>query len=177
VSRQKASERLAWAVDVLDVGPGNRLLEVGCGHGVAVSLVCEKLDGGHITAIDRSAKMIEAARKRNARCVATGVASFQTASLHEAGFGDALFDKIFAIHVPVLLRGRPGRELEIIGQRLAPGGGFYLPFQPLDPEQAKPTTERLATMLESHGFRVRDTLVKDLSIARVGCVIAGKGPL
>jgi cyclopropane fatty-acyl-phospholipid synthase-like methyltransferase len=86
-------------VETLAVEPDDRLLEIGCGRGVAVSLVCEKLDGGTITAIVRSAKMIEMARKRNADYVAAGAASFRDSSLHHAGFDDSRFDKIFAIHV------------------------------------------------------------------------------
>ena len=61
----KASERFVWAVDTLEVRPADRLLEIGCGHGVAVSLVCERLTTGTITAIDRSPKMIEMATRRN----------------------------------------------------------------------------------------------------------------
>src|SRR5438067_8349809 len=77
----KASERFVWAVDTLEVRPADRLLEVGCGHGVAVSLVCERLTTGTITAIHRSPKMIEMARRRNREHVDAGRAVLEAIAL------------------------------------------------------------------------------------------------
>jgi cyclopropane fatty-acyl-phospholipid synthase-like methyltransferase len=173
MNRPKAAERLVWAVDALDVQPNDRLLEIGCGHGVAVSLVCEKLDGGSIVAIDRSPKMITMARERNADYVASGKASFQTASLHEVNLGDARFDKIFAIHVGVFVRGQPARELEIVKNHLAPGGSFFLIDQPLDARQAGTVVETLSAVLGNHGFTVKQVLTEDITQATIICVIAG----
>ena len=76
------SERLRRVVDRLDVRPGERVLEIGCGHGVAATLVCER--GARLTAIDRSPKMIEAAARRNAAYVADGTAEFLVARLEDA---------------------------------------------------------------------------------------------
>jgi ubiquinone/menaquinone biosynthesis C-methylase UbiE len=167
-----AAERLVCAVETLGVRPRDRVLEIGCGHGVAASLVCERLDGGSVLGIDRSAKMIEMARRRNASHVAAGRAAFQVAALHEADLGDARFDLAFAIHVPVLLRGDPQRELAIVRTHLAPGGRFALPFQPLDPVTTEPTVDRLARMLEAGGFTVVERHVAELASGRAGCVVA-----
>src|SRR5215210_4912357 len=89
----KPSQRFVWAVDTLALDPADRVLEVGCGHGVAVSLVCERLTSGRITAIDRSKKMIEMAARRNREHVAAGRAVVKTAALEMADFGDERFDK------------------------------------------------------------------------------------
>jgi ubiquinone/menaquinone biosynthesis C-methylase UbiE len=95
----KASERFVWAVDTLEVHPADRLLEVGCGHGVAVSLVCERLTTGTIAAIDRSPKMIEMATRRNREHVDAGRAALEAIALEDADLGDRRFDKIFAFNV------------------------------------------------------------------------------
>lgn len=168
----RAAERLEWAVDVLGIEPSDRVLEVGCGHGVAVTLVCERLAGGTIVAIDRSEKMITMARARNAEYVWSGTASFQTAALHKAEFDGARFTKVFAIHVPVLLRGEPERELAIIKEVLEPHGRLYLPYQPLSSAEVEPTAERLTSVLAANGFVVDDVRFGELESGRSGCVIA-----
>src|SRR5690349_725788 len=95
----RASERFVWAVETLEVRPGDHLLEVGCGHGVAVSLVCERLTTGTITAIDRSPKMIEMAVRRNRKHVKAGRAALEAVALEDAHLDDRRFDKVFAFNV------------------------------------------------------------------------------
>ncbi len=119
------SERLRAIVEQLDVQPADRVLEIGCGHGVAATFVCERLDGGHLTAIDRSPKMIEAAQKRNAAYVEAGRAEFIVGSLEELDLGSRRFDKIFAVRVGLFQR-EPDRARSIVERWLAPGGEIFV---------------------------------------------------
>jgi ubiquinone/menaquinone biosynthesis C-methylase UbiE len=114
-------------VEQLQIGPNHRVLEVGCGHGVAATLVCERLEGGHLTAIDRSAKMIEAARRRNAAYVEAGKAEFLVAALEDLDLGDRRFDKIFAVRVGLFHR-EPERARRMAERWLAPGGTLLAAF-------------------------------------------------
>jgi ubiquinone/menaquinone biosynthesis C-methylase UbiE len=115
------SARLRAVVERLDVQPGDRVLEIGCGHGVAATFVCERLDGGRLTAVDRSPKMIEAASRRNAAHVEAGRAEFIVAHLEDLDLGDRRFDKVFAVRVGLFHR-EPERAHRLVEPYLAPGG-------------------------------------------------------
>jgi ubiquinone/menaquinone biosynthesis C-methylase UbiE len=165
-----ASERLAWAVEILDVRPDDRVLEVGCGHGVAISLVCERLEDGRITAIDRSPKMIEAAEKRT-RAHADKVRLIAS-TIEDADLGDETFDKIFAVHVAALHR--PGRTLDVVRRRLRPGGRLYL-FSSAPTWNTTEAAERfgleLGETLEKAGFVSERVSVKRLGTGFMAAVV------
>lgn len=131
------SERLRAIVEQLDVRAGDRVLEIGCGHGVAATLVCERLVEGHLTAVDRSAKMIQAASRRNAAHVEAGRAEFRVASLEDLDPGDRSFDKIFAVRVGLFHRD-PERARGFVQRWLAPGGALFVFFdQPPRPDPSR----------------------------------------
>jgi ubiquinone/menaquinone biosynthesis C-methylase UbiE len=168
----KPSERFGWAVDTLALDPADHVLEVGCGHGVAVSLVCERLTSGRITAIDRSQKMIEMAARRNREHIAGGRAVLKTAALEQADFGDERFDTVFAFNVaPFWLQ--PKEALGIVGQHLAPGGAVYVFWDArhTQPGRARDLADRLSERIRLAEFSVNQVLVKDLRPAPAVCVI------
>ena len=121
------SERLRSVVEQLDLRPDDRVLEIGCGHGVAATLVCERLEGGRLTAIDRSEKMIQAAKRRNAAHIEAGEAGFLVADLEDFDPGDRRFDKVFAVRVGLFDRD-PARARGIVEGWLAPGGAVFAFF-------------------------------------------------
>lgn len=121
------SERLRAVVERLDVRPDDRVLEIGCGHGVAATLVCERLEEGRLTAVDRSEKMIRASKRRNAAHVEAGKAEFLVADLEDLDLGDRRFDKVFAVRVGLFHR-EPERARGIVERWLSPGGRFFAFF-------------------------------------------------
>ena len=168
----KASERFVWAVETLEVRPADRLLEVGCGHGVAVSLVCEKLTTGSITAIDRSPKMIEMATRRNREHVDAGRAALEAVALEDADLGDRRFDKVFAFNVAPFWQ-QPKAALGVVRKHLAGDGAVYLFWDArhFAPERARDLANELGDRLREGGFSVDTVLVEDLRPVPAVCAI------
>lgn len=150
-------ERLRWIVGLLAGPPGRRLLEVGCGRGVAVDQACRQLAPRHVVGLDRSGTAIAAARARNAGWTAAGTASFVEASLDEitpdAGPFDAgTFDAVFAMNVNLFWTGSPATELGLLRALLAPGGVVHLGWEAPSAARAEDIVDRTSRALDAGGF-------------------------
>ena len=120
------SERLRGIVAGLGLGPGDRVLEIGCGHGVAATHVCEAIGpAGRLVAVDRSPKMVAAAARRNAAFA--GMAEFVTGELETLDLGGRRFDLVLAVRVGLFQR-EPARARALARRWLAPGGRLHVVF-------------------------------------------------
>lgn len=143
------------AVQALSIRPADRVLEVGCGNGWAVSLICDKLQSGRILAIDRSTPMIALAKQRNEKHIVSGRARFRTVDLIALTSAET-FDKIFAVNVNTFWRRPVPRELALLKKLLHPKGSLYLFFESPAP-RADDLGARVVKALEPSGWLAEST--------------------
>ncbi|WP_250035404.1 SAM-dependent methyltransferase [Paractinoplanes maris] len=126
-----ASSRLRLIVDALPLRPHLRVLEIGCGPGVAARLVAARLDEGHILAIDRSAAAIAQATAGSAAEIAAGRLSVRRAAAEDFVLdpGEDPYDLVFAIRVGALDGRHPAlgtRVLSRLAQATRPGARLFV---------------------------------------------------
>ena len=64
--------RNRWAVQLLDVQPTDRVIELGCGPGVAIAALATRAIRGLVVGVDHSQVMIGQARRRNRAAIQAG---------------------------------------------------------------------------------------------------------
>lgn len=119
-------DRITWAVSVVDPAPDERIVELGCGPGVAAALVCARLTTGHLVAVDRSATAVARTSARNAAHVEAGRLSVIQSAVDGLALLSASVAKVFSVDVNVFWTRVPDRELAVLHDVLRPGGSLFV---------------------------------------------------
>ena len=162
----KGTDDDRWLVDLLEVQPDDRVLEVGFGPGVAIELIAARATRGLVAGVDPSDVMVRQATKRNWQAVQDGRVQLRQGSVSELPFPDASFTKVLALHSiyfwPSVEAGL--RELYRVlstGGRLAIGVRMYQPKSGLiNPSRYGLTDDQvqdITSTLEHVGFRDVET--------------------
>jgi SAM-dependent methyltransferase len=147
------------------------VLEIGCGTGIAASLICERLSRGRLTAIDRSAAMVAAARRRNRAWIAAGRAVVRRVALADADFDPSVFHRAMAVNVNLFWLG-PAAELGVLKRILRPRGLLCLVYQPPAASQIPRIADLCSEFLRIHGFVDPLVHVEERRPAAAVCITA-----
>jgi ubiquinone/menaquinone biosynthesis C-methylase UbiE len=161
--------RSRQAVQLLDVQAADRVLEIGCGPGVAVAALADGATRGRVVGVDHSAVMIGQARRRNRAAVAAGRVRLVQSSVADllVNLADepAPFDAAIAINTVGMWPDPPG-WLREIARLLRPGGRMALVGQPRRPGATRGDSETLGRdlteLLSEAGFTHVRTMMIEL---------------
>lgn len=143
------------AFDALALNGTERVLEIGCGHGIATGLIASALTTGHLIAIDASPKMIFATARRNAEHIQSGRLSLIEDRFETAEF-NARFDAIFAVNFDF-----PSRSDATWADRLKgllkPNGRLCLILEAPEESRARTFANAATEALIAAGMTVTET--------------------
>src|SRR5687767_14435664 len=151
---QTIPARIHWAVDLMDVGPADNILEIGCGPGAGAELICGKLETGKLFAIDRSESGVDRTKRRNQKYVDTGrlvVRQIDLATLREPV---KRLTKVFSFNVNLFWVRRCDDEIALLHERVVPGGAVYLFYEANRSELVPNIVKKTSEALVRGGFRV-----------------------
>ena len=114
------SPRLQAITDALPIGPASRVLEIGCGPGVAARAIAARLSTGHVLATDRSPTAIAQARRGSETEITDGRMSVRCVAAEDLALADdeEPYDLVFAIRVGALDGRHPAAGIHAL-QRIA----------------------------------------------------------
>ena len=123
------ADRFYWAKELMQPRAEDHIIELGCGTGLLLSLLCPILDGGKIVAVDSSPAMIKKAASRNAKWEKEGRLQFVNSKIAELQCDANSFDIAVAFNVNVFFKSDLP-AIQVISNILKPGGTMFVFYQP-----------------------------------------------
>lgn len=169
-------ERNQWATSLLHVQPGDRILEIGFGPGLAMQYLAQTTSAALIAGVDESPVMVQQARRRNATNIQHGRVAIHQGSVTQLPFSDATFEIVFAVnslhHWP-----DPKENVREIWRVLKNRGVVAIIEQPRGPataDELQAREQELITLLSSVEFSSVRLERKSMRPAPSLCVLASK---
>jgi SAM-dependent methyltransferase len=170
--------RNRWAVQLLEVQPTDRVIEVGCGPGVAIAALATRAVRGLVVGVDHSQVMIGQARRRNRAAIRAGRVRLIHTPVERLSMRDGPFDAALAVNT-VTMWSDPTTRLREVARLLRPGGRIALVSQPRCPAATAATSaaaaHELAGLLTAAGFQDLRTELLDLD-PPAACVLGHLAP-
>lgn len=155
--RSSNVQRSLWAVELMDVQPDDKVMELGCGPGLAVAALAKRADRGLVVGVDHSDVMIRHARRRNATAVESGRVDLVCASVERLDVEGGPFDAVLSVN-SVGFWPEPADRLAEIRRLMRPGGRIALVSQPRCPGADATTSaaarRELVSLLSAAGYEV-----------------------
>jgi SAM-dependent methyltransferase len=123
------------ALELLALKPGDRVLEVGFGHGRTVARAAALVPGGFVAGVDVSEQMVRMAGQYNRRLIKEGQVELKLADSSRLPYPDECFDKVYTIHT-LYFWADPRQHLREIARVMKEGARFVLACGPRDDERA-----------------------------------------
>jgi ubiquinone/menaquinone biosynthesis C-methylase UbiE len=177
--RQSNRVRNRRTVELLDVKPQDRVLEVGFGPGLAVAQVAELATAGKVVGIDHSELMLREAARRNAKAIRAGRVELLLGAADALPRFEQRFDKVLAVNV-YMFWDDPVSVLQGLRNVMNPGGVIAITLQPRRPGATAADTEaaaeRISASLGAAGFDDVRTEILDVTPVVAACVLGRVQP-
>ncbi len=179
-TRPSNRRRNLWTAELLRIQPGDRVLEIGCGPGLALKACAEHATAGIVVGMDHSQIMLTQAWRRNRRAIEDRRVRLKLGGIELLPMADRVFDKVFAVNVVQFL---PDKEaaLRAIGAAMAPGATVAITYQPRNHNPTRADALRVAnevkTAMAMAGFEMIRSEELLMRPAPVICVLARKAEI
>lgn len=117
------------AIRALDVGPGQRVLDIGFGGAISLLELLRRATGGHVWGIDPSPDMVRRAARLLCEDVSSGRLSLEVAGAGAVPCGDASLDRVLTVQT-VYFWDDLRRGIGEIARVLVPGGRLAVGMMP-----------------------------------------------
>jgi ubiquinone/menaquinone biosynthesis C-methylase UbiE len=167
--------RNRWTVELIAPKEDARVLEIGCGPGLALAEMRERVPHGLIVGLDHSALMLKQAARRNRRAIEKGLLRLQLGNLDALSLLGGDFDVVYSVNVAMFWKDRRA-ALQAIRTVMRREGLFATTHQPRHAgsksADAFAFADRLSNELHETGFTQIRTERLDLKPLPAVCVLA-----